>query len=149
MFKYLIFLPSASFAMRSLMRLMMGITAMLSLRGVTPMRIIVAPGAFRRSVSRMALTPRATSAALASASSSPRGDLSPTLFVPAMRTMTLGLTPSSSPWSRRQRMFCVVSPPQPKSAAFQPKKFRRQLSRNDLYCSSLVPQRLVIESPSK
>ena len=36
------------------------------------------------------------------------------LLVPAWITMTLGLTPSSSPCSRRQRMFCVRSAPQPK-----------------------------------
>ena len=40
---------------------------------------------------------------------------------------TFGLTPSSSPFSRRQRMFSVLSAPQPKLAAFQPKKFWRQL----------------------
>ena len=42
--------------------------------------------------------------------------------------MTFGLTPSSSPFSRRQRMFWIVSPPHPKLAAFQPKKFCFQLA---------------------
>ena len=34
------------------------------------------------------------------------GSRLPTLFVPASSTMTFGLTPSSSPFSSRQRMFC-------------------------------------------
>jgi hypothetical protein len=44
--------------------------------------------------------------------------------------MTLGSTPSSSPFSMRQRMCCVLSPPQPKFAAFQPKKLACQFARN-------------------
>jgi hypothetical protein len=52
----------------------------------------------------------------------------PTLFVPARMTMTRGLTPSSSPFSRRHRMFSIRSAPHPKSAAFHPKKFARQFA---------------------
>jgi len=57
------------------------------------------------------------------------GGTVPTLFVPASTTMIFGLTPSSSPCSSRQRMCCVLSPPHPKSAAFQPKKFCVQFAR--------------------
>src|SRR4051812_23552669 len=46
-------------------------------------------------------------------------------------------------------MCCVLSAPQPKSAAFQPLKLAFQLARKSLYCSSDVPQRRVIESPTK
>ena len=75
----------------------------------------VASGALVRHTSTIAFTPRAISAIV----SSSRG-AAPTLLVPASRTITFGWTPSSSPCSRRQRMFCVRSAPQPKSAAFHP-----------------------------
>ena len=52
----------------------------------------------------------------------------PTLLVPARTTTIFGFTPSSSPCSRRHRMFCVRSAPQPKFAAFHPKKFWFQLA---------------------
>ena len=77
----------------------------------------MAPGAFFRQRSTIAFRPSVTSATLASSPAS-----LPTLLVPARSTMTLGLTPSSSPFSRRQRMFSVRSPPQPKLPAFQPRK---------------------------
>ena len=70
--------------------------AMLSLRGKMPVTMIVALGAFARMTSRIALMPRVISAAFASSSSA--GVILPTLFVPASRTMTFGLTPSSSPF---------------------------------------------------
>src|SRR5437762_9642809 len=136
-FKYLIFFPSANLAMLSLTWLMMDITAILSLRGVMPISTIVALGAFSRHISRMALSPLVMSATLGS--SLPRGATVPTLLVPARMTMILGLTFSSSPLVNRQRMFWIVSAPQPKLAAFQPKKFWRQFARKSLYCLSLVP----------
>src|SRR5207244_11257188 len=64
-------------------------------------------------------------------------------LMPASSTMILGFTPSNSPFSRRQRMFCVRSAPQPKSPAFHPKKLLVQLARLLLYCASAVPQRRV------
>jgi hypothetical protein len=76
---------------------------------------IVAAGALLRQLSTIAVRPRVMSATRAS---SP-GSL-PTLLVPASSTITFGFTPSSSPFSRRQRMFSVRSAPQPKSPAFQP-----------------------------
>ena len=82
------------------MRSISGITAMLSLRGKIAVRMIVASGALRRQTSRIASSPRVMSATL---SSSPGSD--PTLLVPASTTMTFGFTPSSSPFSSRQRMF--------------------------------------------
>ena len=120
--------PSASRARLALMRSISGITAMLSLRGKMPVTTIVAAGAFCRQTRTMAVTPRVISATLASSFSGP--GCVPTLFVPARSTMTFGLTPSSSPFSRRHRMFSILSAPQPKSAAFQPKKFCFQLARS-------------------
>jgi hypothetical protein len=72
-----------------------------------------------------AFTPRAISAMVRASRA-----CGPTLFVPASRTITLGLMPSSSPFSSRHRMFCVRSAPQPKFAAFHPKKFSFQLASN-------------------
>src|SRR5882724_8683021 len=141
MVRYLIFFPSANFAIRWLISLMIGITNMLSLRGKIPINTIVALGAFRRQTSRIALIPRVMSLILGS--SLPCVELFPTLLAPASRTMILGLTLSNSPLLRRHSMFWVLSPPQPKLAAFQPKKFSCQFSRKYLNCSSLVPQRLV------
>ena len=69
--------------------------------------------------------------------------------MPASSTMIFGFTPSSSPFSNRQRMFSTRSAPQPKSAAFHPKKFVFQFARLSLYMESLAPHRRVIESPSK
>src|ERR1700687_3604108 len=103
MFKYLTSLTSANLAMLSLIWLMIGITARLSLRGVIPISTIVALGAFWRQTQRMAFTPRVTSAPLAS--SLHAEDSLPTLLVPAIITMTFGLTLSSSPFLSRQRMF--------------------------------------------
>jgi len=67
------------------MRLIVGITAMLSLRGKMAVTTIVALGAFSRHRSMIAFRPRAISAALASSPGSV-----PTLFVPASSTMTFG-----------------------------------------------------------
>ena len=91
------------------MRSISGITAMLSLRGKIAVRTMVAFGALRRQTSRIASSPRVMFATL---SSSPGSD--PTLLVPASTTMTFGCTPSSSPFSSRQRMFSMRSAPQPK-----------------------------------
>src|SRR5260370_36676218 len=110
MFKYLIFFASANFAIRALILLMMGMTAILSLRGVMPISTILASGALRRQVSKIALMPPMVSSSLES--SLPWGDLLPTLLVPASRMIILGLTLSNSPLLRRHRIFCVVSPPQ-------------------------------------
>ena len=49
---------------------------------------------------------------------------------PRESTITFGFTPSSSPFSSRHRMCSMRSAPQPKSAAFQPKKFAFQFARN-------------------
>jgi hypothetical protein len=116
--------PSAIFARFALMRARVGITAGLSLRGKRATRTIVAAGAFFRHVSTTAWRPRVTSLTLASSPGS-----WPTLLVPARSTMTFGWTPSSSPFSRRQRMFSVRSPPHPKLAAFQPWKVFFQWAR--------------------
>src|SRR3954471_12894802 len=43
----------------------------------------------------------------------------------------------------------MPSPPQPKLAAFQPKKFCFQFASSADHCGSLQPQRRVIESPRK
>src|SRR6266404_9166633 len=126
---------------------MMDITATLSLRGVMPIRTIVALGAFLWQISRIALIPAVMSATLGSPAD--WGEVLPTLLVPATTTMTFGLTLSSSPLFNRQSMFWILLAPQPKFAAFQPKKFWRQFARKPLYCSSLAPHRRVIESPSK
>jgi hypothetical protein len=101
---------------------------MLSFLGKMAVRIIVAFDAFCWQMSMIAFRPRAISATVCSS----RGCV-PTLFVPASRTMTLGRTPSSSPCSSRHRMFSVRSAPQPKFAAFHPKKFARQLASSSGY----------------
>jgi hypothetical protein len=111
--------PSAKRAMRRLISSITGIAAMSSLRGKIAVRTIVACGALLRITSRIARMPRLTSPAR-SAALTVLGAL-PTLFVPASSTITLGFTPSSSPFWSRHRMFCVASAPQPKLAAFQPK----------------------------
>src|ERR1035437_2785908 len=94
-------LPSASLARLALILSIVGITAMLSLRGKMPVTTMVAPGAFVCMTRRIACRPRVMSATLPS--SPPAGARLPTLLVPASRTTILGLTPSSSPLSRRQR----------------------------------------------
>jgi hypothetical protein len=106
------------------MRLISGTTAMLTLRGKIPVTMIVALGALLRQRSSNAFNPRVMSATFSSLPSR-----APTLFVPARITMTFGLTPSNSPFSIRHSMCSILSAPQPKSAAFHPKKFVFQLAR--------------------
>ncbi len=106
------------------MRAMVGITAGLSFRGKMAVRMIVAAGAFFRQAPTMAERPRVTSATVLSSPGS-----RPTLLVPARITTTFGRTPSSSPFSRRQRMFSVRSAPQPKLPAFQPWRLFFQWAR--------------------
>jgi hypothetical protein len=101
---------------------------MSSLRGKIAVRTTVARGAFSRQRSMIAFRPRVISAIL-SADAPAGAGAPPTLLVPASSTMTFGSTPSSSPFSIRQRTCCVLSPPQPKLAAFQPKKLAVQCAR--------------------
>jgi len=145
MFKYLTFLPSANFAMLSLIWLMIDITARLSLRGVIPIKTIVALGAFLRQTSIMALSPRVMSAIRGSSPAS------------ADRYRHCGSSHDDDDFRIDVIEFSVVEPPEnilrcvsaPTEVGRIPaKKFSRQFARNNLYCSSLVPHRRVIESPS-
>ena len=61
---------------------------LLSVRGVMPIRITVASGAFRRITSRIALVALTTFST--TPPSTPCRGAPPTLFVPPSRTMTLG-----------------------------------------------------------
>ena len=126
MFRYRTFRPSANLERLPLILSMTGIKAILSFLGKIPITMIVAAGRLRLDGAHNRLkTARDIIRARVSITS---GRALPTLFVPASNTTTLGLTASNSPFSRRQRMFCVRSAPHPKSAAFQPKKFCFQLA---------------------
>src|SRR6266404_6106880 len=96
---------------------------MLSLRGKIAVMMTVAFEALAWHTSRRALSPWVMSS---TCSASP--DSVPTLLIPASTTITFGFTPSSSRFSRRQRIFSIRSAPQPKLAAFHPKKLVLQFS---------------------
>ena len=119
MFRKRIVLPSASVARFALMPVDLRHDGHVVVAREDAVRMIVASGAFWRHE----IDDRLQAARDVRRPSRHRPAALPTLFVPASSTITFGFTPSSSPFSRRQRMFSTRSAPQPKSAAFQPKKF--------------------------